>query len=50
MSDITPYLERIRSYALGNDPMAMQREAPEVIAMLIEDGGPSAVRFSSRAR
>lgn len=36
MSDTTPYLDRIRSFAAGKDPLAMQREAPEVIALLIE--------------
>jgi DinB superfamily len=36
MPDTTPYLDRIRSFAAGKDPLVMQREAPEVIAMLIE--------------
>ena len=36
MPDTTPYLDRIRSLAAGKDPLAIQREAPEVIALLIE--------------
>ena len=36
MPATTPYLDRIRSFAAGKDPLAMQLEAPEVIALLIE--------------
>lgn len=36
MPDTTPYLSRIRSIAAGKDPLAMQRETPEVIALLIK--------------
>lgn len=36
MPDGAPYLDRIRSFAAGNDPLATQRETPEVIARLIE--------------
>lgn len=36
MPDDVPYLDRIRSFASGNDPLATQRETPEVIARLIE--------------
>jgi hypothetical protein len=31
-----PYLDRIRSLAEGKDPLAMQRETPGIIALLIE--------------
>ena len=36
MTDTPPYLDRIRSLALGKDPLDMQRETPGVIARLIE--------------
>lgn len=36
MSDTKPYLDRIRSLAADKDPLAMQRETPEVIASMIE--------------
>ncbi|MGD0224666.1 MAG: hypothetical protein ABSF71_20245 [Terriglobia bacterium] len=31
MPDTAPYLDRIRSFAAGKDPLALQRETPEVI-------------------
>ena len=36
MSDTKPYPDPIRAYAAGKDPLATQRETPEVIALLIE--------------
>jgi len=36
MPDTTSYLDHIRSFAAGKDPLAMQRETPEVIARLVE--------------
>lgn len=36
MPDTTSYLDRIRSLAAGKDPLAMQRETSEIIALLIK--------------
>jgi uncharacterized damage-inducible protein DinB len=36
MPDTKLYLDRIRSCSAGRDPLVLQRETPEVIAMLIE--------------
>ena len=36
MPGTTSYLDSIRSFAAGKDPLATQREAPEVIALLIK--------------
>src|SRR5208283_1517202 len=36
MSDTKPYPDPIHAYAAGKDPLATQRQTPEVITVLIE--------------
>ena len=41
MPDTAEYLERIRQHSSGRDPIAMQRETPQLLADLVSDATPS---------
>jgi uncharacterized damage-inducible protein DinB len=45
MSDNT-YQSRLQSYSEGRDPLEMQREAPRLLAVLIQDCSPEVLRRS----